>query len=198
MSKWVDPVWVVGDAVSAEPYDERMPQNVDLIFTCPPYGDLEVYSDDPRDLSNMDYHEFIMWYKVAVKRAVQRLKDNRFAVIVVSEFRDRREGFYRCFVRDTVAAFEGAGMRLYNEAVLLTAIGSLPVRVGKQFSGGRKLGKAHQNVLIFYKGDPAAIPTNFPLTLEIEDLAALLEPDDPEGTYTMQTGGLVDDEQKRK
>jgi hypothetical protein len=26
--------------------------------------------------------------------------------------------------------------------------------VGKQFSSGRKLGKTHQNVLVFIKGDP--------------------------------------------
>jgi len=31
---------------------------------------------------------------------------------------------------------------------------SLPLRVGKQFSGARKLGKTHQNVLVFVKGDP--------------------------------------------
>lgn len=40
-----------------------------------------------------------------------------------------------------------------NEAILLTAVGSLPIRVGKQFASGRKLGKTHQNVLCFVKGD---------------------------------------------
>jgi hypothetical protein len=48
-------------------------------------------------------------------------------------------------------------MTLYNEAVLVTAVGSLPIRVSKQFGGYRKLGKTHQNVLVFYKGDPKAI-----------------------------------------
>ena len=36
----------------------------------------------------------------------------------------------------------------------MTAVGSLPIRVGKQFESGRKLGKTHQNVLVFVKGDP--------------------------------------------
>ena len=45
-------------------------------------------------------------------------------------------------------------MHLYNEAVLVTAVGSLPVRVSRQFEIGRKLGKTHQNVLVFCKGDP--------------------------------------------
>ncbi len=39
-------------------------------------------------------------------------------------------------------------------AILVTAAGSLPIRAGKQFRAGRKLGKTHQNVLTFVKGDP--------------------------------------------
>jgi hypothetical protein len=61
---------------------------------------------------------------------------------------------YRNFVSDTIAAFEAAGAELYNEAILVTQLGSLPIRVGKQFESGRKLGKTHQNVLVFVKGDP--------------------------------------------
>ena len=40
--------------------------------------------------------------------------------------------------------------------MLVTAVGSLPLRVGHQFSAARKLGKTHQNVLVFVKGDPTA------------------------------------------
>jgi hypothetical protein len=43
---------------------------------------------------------------------------------------------------------------LYNEAILVTAVGSLPIRVRRQFESARKLGKTHQNVLVFVKGDP--------------------------------------------
>jgi hypothetical protein len=41
----------------------------------------------------------------------------------------------------------------YNEIILVTAIGSLPIRAGRQFTAGRKIGKTHQNVLVFVKGD---------------------------------------------
>lgn len=86
-------------------------------------------------------------------RALERLKDDRFACFVVADFRDPR-GFYRNFVGDTVAAFEECGGRLYNEAILATPVGSGRLRVTKQFNGGRKLVKTHQNVLIFCKGNP--------------------------------------------
>lgn len=40
--------------------------------------------------------------------------------------------------------------------MLVTAAGSLPIRAGRQFETSRKLGKTHQNVLVFAKGDPRA------------------------------------------
>ena len=80
---------------------------------------------------------------------------DRFAAFVVGDVRDER-GCYRNFVGATTAAFIDAGLDLYNEAVLVTAIGSLPIRVGKQFSVSRKLGKTHQNCLVFVKGNPRA------------------------------------------
>jgi hypothetical protein len=81
------------------------------------------------------------------------LADHRFACFVVGDVRDKR-GIYRNFVSETIRAFTDAGCALYNEAILITSVGSLPIRVGKQFTSGRKLGKTHQNVLIFCKGDP--------------------------------------------
>ena len=46
------------------------------------------------------------------------------------------------------------GVGYYNDIILYTVIGSLPVRVTKQFEPYRKIGKVHQNILVFYKGDP--------------------------------------------
>jgi hypothetical protein len=124
----------------------------DMIFSCPPYADLEVYSDDPADLSTLDYADFLDAYRHIVNETCSLLKDNRFACFVVGDIRDKK-GNYRNFTGDTVEAFRAAGLHFYNEAVLVTAVGSLPIRVGKQFSASRKLGKTHQNVLVFVKGD---------------------------------------------
>jgi hypothetical protein len=88
-----------------------------------------------------------------VADCVGMLKQDRFACFVVGDIRDKR-GFYRRFVSDTEQAFEDAGARLYNEAILVTAVGSLPIRVGRAFESSRKLGKTHQQVLVFCKGDP--------------------------------------------
>jgi hypothetical protein len=42
-----------------------------------------------------------------------------------------------------VEAFEAVGARFYNDAILVTAVGSLPIRVGRQFTASRKLGRTH-------------------------------------------------------
>lgn len=144
------PRWIAGDSVGIA---ELAPGAYDLVFTCPPYADLEVYSDDPRDLSRMPFEAFLDAYRRIIAGAVGMLRDDRFACVVIGDVRDRR-GIYRNLVSLTIAAFEDAGARLYNEAVLINSVGSMAVRVRRQFEGPRKLGKVHQNVLVFAKGDP--------------------------------------------
>ncbi len=143
------PTWVCGDSMDTL---TESPE-ADFIFSCPPYGDLEVYSDDPADLSQMEWHTFVAAYKRIILRAVGRLKDDRFACFVVGDFRDKK-GFYRDFVSTTIRGFEECGARLYNEAILATPVGSACMRVTKQFNASRKMAKTHQNVLVFCKGDP--------------------------------------------
>ncbi len=146
------PAWITGDSIDL---GKLLPADfyADFVFSCPPYADLERYSDDPRDLSTMAYADFLSAYGTIINAACAKLRANRFAAFVVGDIRDKR-GIYRNFVSDTASAFLAAGMELYNEAILVTAVGSLPIRVGKQFAAGRKLGKTHQNILVFVKGNP--------------------------------------------
>jgi DNA modification methylase len=144
------PVWHTGDSRNIG----RICADVqaDMVFSCPPYADLEVYSDDPNDLSTLNYEDFKPAYFEIINKACAHLKDNRFACFVVGDVRDKKGNYYN-FVGDTVEAFKAAGLHFYNEAILVTSVGSLPIRAGRQFSSGRKLGKTHQNVLVFVKGD---------------------------------------------
>jgi DNA modification methylase len=160
------PVWITGD--SNQVLDElKSHQEVDFVFSCPPYHDLEQYSDLSEDLSNMDYDHFLQVYKSIIHKSLARLKNNRFACFVVGDIRDK-SGFYRNFVSDTIDSFcsynNGSDSKvfLYNEIILVNVAGSLPVRINKQFGNYRKVGKMHQNVLVFYKGDPKKIKEEFP------------------------------------
>lgn len=143
------PVWIEGDSLNIDITCADV--HADLVFSCPPYADLEVYSDDPKDLSTMKYSEFKAAYFEIIKKTCDRLKPDSFACFVVGEVRDKK-GNYIDFVGDTVQAFRDAGLQYYNEAILITCTGSLAIRAGKQFSASRKFGKAHQNILVFVKG----------------------------------------------
>lgn len=153
------PVWKCGDSCDIEKHFDGL--QADMIFSCPPYADLEVYSDDPKDLSTMSYGDFEKAYSTIIKKSCMMLKENRFAVFVVGEVRDKN-GIYHSFVPDTIKAFQNAGLSYYNEMILVNQIGSLAMRVSNQFNNSRKIGKHHQNVLVFYKGDVKKIRDNYP------------------------------------
>lgn len=145
------PTWIEGDAREVEALaGSRGPY--DAILTCPPYADLEVYSDDPRDLSNMPYKDFRAGISKVMNQTEAMLKDDRFAIWVVGEARGKDGNNYG-LVSDIVGLAQAAGLHLYNDAVVLNAIASAALRAAKQFNAGRKLVRAHQFMLVFVKGD---------------------------------------------
>jgi hypothetical protein len=141
----------------------------DLLFSCPPYFDLEVYSDLNNDASNQEtYEDFIEILDTAFSNAIKCLKENRFAVITVGDIRDKN-GFYYRFPDDIKDIFKRNGMLIYNELILVETLGTLPQRVGR-YMKNRKIGKCHQNILVFYKGEPKEISKIFPnIQVNIED-----------------------------
>lgn len=143
-------------------------ESADLVFTCPPYFDLEVYSDNPEDISNMDYEEFAKIYTEILEKSAAKLKNNRFAIVVISDVRDK-EGFYRGLCELTKEAYKSAGMKLYNELILYNSIASAGMRARRNMRN-RKVVKVHQNVLVFFKGDPKSIQKEFPELEIIEDI----------------------------
>ncbi len=153
-----NPSWLKGDALNL---DNLVTDKTDLIFTCPPYFDLEQYSNVPADLSNMGWDKFLEAYNTIIDKSLALLKNNRFAVFVVGDIRDKK-GMYRNLPAETITAFtKNRGVSLYNEMILVNVVGSLPIRINKQFSSYRKCGKMHQNILVFFKGDPKTIKDNY-------------------------------------
>ena len=98
-ARWVAPKWVCADARELPQLSERIgSERVDFVFSCPPYYDLERYSDDQDDLSNaQSYTGFLQSYREIIQAALHRLEQDRFCCFVVGEIRDA-EGFCRNFV----------------------------------------------------------------------------------------------------
>jgi DNA modification methylase len=90
---------------------------VDCILTCPPYHDLEKYESVKGQLSDIpDYLEFLHCFELIMKKAIDKLKDNGFACIVVGDFRkDNRLVPFDC---DTTKIMESLGLVLWDKVVL--------------------------------------------------------------------------------
>lgn len=147
------PRWMHGDAVYLDDALPHPDAPYHFAFTCPPYYDLEVYSDDPSDLSAAKtYAQFLAMYRGAIAALVPRLLPDAFAGIVVGDVRDKR-GHYQGLVADTIDAYNRAGMRLYNEIVVVDPYGTAPQRAAAQFPAGRKVARVHQVLLLFVRGD---------------------------------------------
>jgi 16S rRNA G966 N2-methylase RsmD len=143
--------YVVGDSSQL---DVLLPpgDTFDFLFSCPPYGDLEVYSDNPNDLSTMKPEAFLNAYREVIRSSVARLRDDRFAAFLVGNYRDNA-GNLVDFTGQTVRAFEDAGCKLYNQFVFVTPINTLSLRAGGQFALSRKAGLRHQSLVVFIKGN---------------------------------------------
>ena len=142
------PAWTVGDSRNIKALTSNV--QVDAIFSCPPYANLEKYSDLEDDISNMPYDNFLSIYESIINKGCKLLKPGCYACFVVSEVRGR-DGCFLGLIPDTIRAFEKAGMKYYNEAILLNPVASASMRADKQFSSNKKLVSIHQNILIFRK-----------------------------------------------
>lgn len=160
--------WQVGDAKDIESIcgDRKF----DMVLSCPPYLDLEKYSDNEADLANMSHDEFFKSYSHIINASAKLLKPNRFAVFVVGNVREK--GFAQSlFVEKTVKAFIDAGMVLYNHLILVTPMALKAVTCRKSM-GTRKVGLVHQDVLVFTNASSnQAIKDNFPPIKSLDNIS---------------------------
>lgn len=140
------PIWHIGDSNVVL---DTITEKYDFVFSCPPYADLEVYSDLDGDISNMPYEKFMTAYKEIIAKACSKLKSGHYGCFVVGEVRDKK-GNYIGFVPDTIEAFTDCGMKYYNEGILLNSIASASMRAAGNMKN-QKLVKVHQNILVFRK-----------------------------------------------
>lgn len=128
---------ITGDALHLDRYVE--PESVDMVLTSPPYGNLLKkvngafaykwkehsriapvtnplpYSDDPRDLGNMPYPEYLTAITEVMTQTYRAMKDGAYAVWVVKDFRATKEKIpfvpFHMHVSDCAAQ---AGLRLWD------------------------------------------------------------------------------------
>ena len=143
-------------------------ESQDLLFSCPPYFDLEIYSDLENDVSNQkSYSEYVKLMNSILSNSIKCLKENRFAVLVIGDVRDKKTGFYYSLESDIIKIMQSNGIGLYQELILQTPIGTKAFAANNIWKF-RKIGKIHEKVLIFYKGNQKEIKNIFNESTNLE------------------------------
>ena len=126
--------------------------SVDLIFSCPPYANLEKYSNLKEDFSNMNQKQFIENLCFVLLKNIKKLKENRFFILVLSDVRDKK-GNYINLIAKVINFLVENGLSFYNDCILVNSVNTASTRANKYMQNSRKVARIHQNVLVFLKGD---------------------------------------------
>lgn len=137
--------FILADSVKYRPNE-----SFDFIYTCPPYYDLEVYSDMEEDLSNApSYGEYLNMLQKVLKNCYDILKKDSFAVFVVGNFRNKK-GELEHLNGDLITKAKEVGFKLWDELIWMGASNVALTRCGK-FEKNRKSVRMHEYIIILKK-----------------------------------------------
>ena len=144
--------WIKSDSSSFSPEG-----NFDLCFSCPPYYKVEEYLDydgkiPEGELNSLStYEQFREMLFNGYKKAIEKLNNNCFFVVMVGDSRDKNGSYYGCEAEHELF-FKQQGLHIYNKIVYLecefTRLAQAKVTLNT-----RKFPKREQKILVFYKGD---------------------------------------------
>jgi hypothetical protein len=152
--------WVQGDSSTFDPGE-----GIDLVFTCPPYYKVEKYLDydgkPPEGEINScpTYEEFRDLLFAGYRKAIERLKDNRFFVIMTGDSRDKN-GAYYCSESETEMFLKEQGLSVYNRIVYVEAEFTRLAHAKKTLHT-RKFPKREQKIIVAHKGKISDIGKEF-------------------------------------
>jgi DNA modification methylase len=137
--------YILGDGRFLDP---ELPK-FDFALTCPPYHDLEKYSDQSDDLSNMSsYDEFNGAMFLSALAHAKLMKPGAFVCIVVGPFRNKKTGELIDFPGHTIDNFREAGFIYWQQVVLSKNFASAATRASNAWKG-TKLVPSHEFLLVF-------------------------------------------------
>jgi len=125
------------------------PNSVDLIFTCPPYYNIEKYDYAPDQLSLVSsYEAFLKRLSLCVKNTYKVLKHRKFSIWVVADFRE--SGMFRAFHKDLIDLHLKHKFTLHD--IIISVLSSPTISRGiRQAVENYYTAKRHEYILVFRK-----------------------------------------------
>lgn len=119
----------------------------DFSFHSPPYWDVEHYGDEPEQLGNGTYEEFLAGMEQVARAWLPKFKPGAWHVVNVNDF--RREGRFYPYHADTIALFQRAGWELHDTWIIDGLVGGLTRIFGVDKNAKRTAPKVHEYALVF-------------------------------------------------
>lgn len=120
--------------------------SVDLVFTSPPYYNVEYYGNEPEQMYfSKDYQTFLDRMQVVVNECHRVLKPNKYCVFNINDFRANNQFFtYHC---DIVTLFKKAGFKLHDIIIVKwpSAIGAC---FASQVEDRKVTAKSHEYLVV--------------------------------------------------
>lgn len=123
----------------------------DMIFTCPPYWNLERYYAGKGDLSEIeDYDIFLKRYEDIFRRVVNYLKPEKYMILVVGDFRKNKK--YYSFHSDNIKIFDKfKDIKLHDIIVNQSVTFDIANFRFGGFKHNKIVSKVHEYILIYKK-----------------------------------------------
>jgi DNA modification methylase len=138
------------DCINIDKYN--LNKEYDMLFTCPPYWEMEQYSIDnpiPGDLSMLKtYSEFEIEYKKRFSNVVPYIKDNGLCSVVISNY--RKDGEFIPLEYLTINTFFELGWKIYDMIILEMNPAARQPYYSQAVTKRRQL-TTHEYLLIFHK-----------------------------------------------
>lgn len=118
----------------------------DMVFSCPPYFDLEQYGGGPEDLSLMSKSEFDRMYRRILSMCYEHLNVGGIMAMVVGNH--VRKGKYHDLEHLTKFIYYDLGIEMIGDCIIVDPIGSKAMSAGTLFRANGRVTRHHQYLLI--------------------------------------------------
>ena len=128
----------------------------DLVFTCPPYFNIEQYESCDNQLSDIrDYNTFMDSMGECVSNVKRVLKEGAWAIFVVGDF--RIGGELKSFSSDLIQRFKDNDM-IHWDTIIMENISPFATMTTYQAACKRYVPKTHEYILVFRKKGEYVVP----------------------------------------
>ncbi len=120
--------------------------SIDMIYTSPPYWDIEYYGDEPEQLGKRkEYSEFLKGIKSIVSECYRVLKHGKYCAWNMNDF--RRQGIFYPYHCDMVKIFQTCGFCLHDIIIVKWA-SSIAACFASQIEERKVVGKQHEFLIV--------------------------------------------------